>query len=86
MTEPSAHRAPAAAGRLTTDDVAVVLEVTPAGVRKLVARGDLHPVQPGARPLVFDEVQVWELKHARLRPKQLLRLRQLAREWADLGD
>lgn len=50
---------------LTTDEVAAVLDCGTATVRKLVQRGHLRPIRPGARPLRFTEQAVNALRTRR---------------------
>lgn len=45
---------------LTTREAADLLRVTPEGVRKMVERGELRPLVPGARPLRFGLLDVTE--------------------------
>jgi len=51
---------------MTTTEVAHRLRLTTGAVRKLVQRGTLTPVRPGARPLRFQEADIWRLERARL--------------------
>jgi excisionase family DNA binding protein len=46
---------------LTTQEVAAMLRITSSGVRMLVARGRLNPVKRGARPLMFQALDVERL-------------------------
>lgn len=68
---------------LTTTETAAVLEVSPVTVWSYVYRGQLHPLQPGAKPLRFEESQVLEFKRSRMRPEAVSRLRALADLWRD---
>lgn len=45
-------------GTIPTEQVAVMLGISTAGVRKMVERGQITPKDAGARPLRFDPVQV----------------------------
>ena len=51
---------------LTTREAADLLRVTPEGVRKMVERGDLRPLMPGARPLRFGLLDVTEAQVRRM--------------------
>lgn len=71
---------------VTTDEAAAMLGITPAGVRRMVLRGTLTPVRPGAKPLQFDETQVWALQRTRMTPEVRSRLAELAALWSlDVG-
>jgi excisionase family DNA binding protein len=63
---------------LTTTEVAQELGVTPEAVRKLVQRGVLRPLVPGARPLRFALLDVAEVQVARLGRSERERLDTLA--------
>ena len=65
---------------LTTAEAALVLGITPAGVRKLVERGQLAPVL-GGKPLRFRWLDVERLRAARLSASERARLDTLARRW-----
>lgn len=43
---------------VSSDEAAVLLGITTTGVRRLVMRGQLTPLTPGARPLEFVEDDV----------------------------
>lgn len=51
---------------LTTREAADLLRVTPEGVRKMVERGELRPLVPGARPLRFGLLDVTEAQVRRM--------------------
>jgi hypothetical protein len=51
---------------LTTNEVAQELGVAPDAVRKLVQRGVLRPLVPGARPLRFALLDVAEVQVRRM--------------------
>lgn len=50
---------------MTTREAGQALGIGGSGVRMLVQRGDLHPVRRGARPLRFNQAEVWRLQSAR---------------------
>ena len=64
---------------LTTTEVAAELGVTPFAVRKMVERGDLAPLVPGARPLRFSVRTVADAQVRRMRAGEHARLDELAR-------
>ncbi|MBK6556206.1 MAG: helix-turn-helix domain-containing protein [Comamonadaceae bacterium] len=51
---------------LTTREAADLLRVTPEGVRKMVERGELRPLVPGARPLRFGLLDVTQVQVQRM--------------------
>lgn len=50
---------------LTSDQVAQTLNVSTAAVRKMVERGDLKPIHPGARPLRFTPGEITNMRSQR---------------------
>lgn len=63
---------------LTTTEAAEEIGVTPFAVRKMVERGELRPLVPGARPLRFCILAVADAQVRRLREDQRRRLDALA--------
>lgn len=63
---------------LTTTEVAQELGVAPDAVRKLVQRGVLRPLVPGARPLRFALLDVAEVQARRMSEADRARLDALA--------
>lgn len=59
---------------LTTNEAASELGVTPFAIRKMVERRELAPAVPGARPLRFRLVDVWEAQARRVKPADSDRL------------
>jgi hypothetical protein len=51
---------------VTSAEAAALLGVGSTGLRMLVLRGQLTPIRPGARPLLFRAADVWELQVSRL--------------------
>ena len=67
---------------VTTPDAARILGISEAGVRMLVMRGELEPLERSTRPLIFREGEVVELEY-RMRTKgRREEVQRLAREWA----
>lgn len=48
--------------RLTSTEAAAILGVTTSGLRTLVSRGRLTPIEAGARPLEFHAGDVYDLQ------------------------
>lgn len=63
---------------LTTAEAAEELGVTPFAIRKMVERGELSPLVPGARPLRFGLLDVAEAQARRITAGDRLRLDVLA--------
>lgn len=63
---------------LTTEEAADMLGVSPDAVRKLVERGRLVPLVPGARPLRFALLDVADVQVARMTDAAVVRLDDLA--------
>lgn len=66
---------------VTTSEAASILGISDAGVRMLVMRGDLDPLDRSARPMHFWEADVVELEHARRSRARRTEVARLAREW-----
>ena len=66
---------------VTTSEAASILGISDAGVRMLVMRGDLNPLDRGARPMHFWEREVVDLEHARRPRSRRDEVSRLAREW-----
>lgn len=64
---------------IPTAEVAEILGLSTAAVWKMVARGTLKPIRPGAKPLMFDEDEILEFRYRR-RPEAQ---RELIRRAAD---
>lgn len=71
---------------LTTAEVAAELRVSPFAVRKMVERGELVPLVPGARPLRFGLLAVAEAQYRRITPTETARLDMLAGQLACIPD
>ena len=67
---------------VTTSDAARILGVSEAGVRMLVMRGELEPLERSTRPLIFREHEVVELEYRRRTKAKREKVQQLAAEWA----
>lgn len=67
---------------ITTSEAASILGISGAGVRMLVMRGDLDPIERSTRPLVFREDEVVELEYHRRTKGRREEIQRLAREWA----
>jgi excisionase family DNA binding protein len=65
---------------LTTAEAALVLGISPAGVRQLVHRGRLRPVLM-SKPRRFRWADVEAVRVARMPPADHARLDDLARRW-----
>lgn len=68
---------------LTTEQAAAELGVSSSRVRRMVMAGDLAPLKPGARPLLFRLDAVIECAHRRLSGADRARLDALASRWRD---
>lgn len=55
---------------LTITEAAAELGISPAGVRKLVQRGRITPIEPGAHPLRFHAIAVFDLQVQRRTPQE----------------
>jgi len=66
---------------LTIEDAANLLEISPFTVKSWVERGQLRPVRPGAKPLLFRERDVLECHRARMTKALHARLDTL---WAEI--
>lgn len=55
---------------LTSVEAAEVLGVTTAGLRKLVERGRITAIRPGAHPLTFHAADVFDLQVQRRTPAE----------------
>ena len=66
---------------VTTSEAASILGISDAGVRMLVMRGDLRPLDRSARPMHFWEREVVDLEHARRPKSRRVEVSRLAREW-----
>jgi len=66
---------------LTIEDAANLLEISPFTVKSWVERGQLRPVRPGAKPLLFRERDVLECHRARMSKALHARLDTL---WAEV--
>lgn len=67
---------------VTTPDAARILGISEAGVRMLVMRGKLEPLERSTRPLIFREDEVVELEYRRRTKGRREEVQRLAREWA----
>lgn len=67
---------------LTTAEAALVLGISPAGVRKLVERGQLRAVLM-SKPRRFRWEDVERVRVARMPAEEHARLDELARRWAE---
>ena len=67
---------------VTTSEAASILGISDAGVRMLVMRGDLDPLERSTRPLIFREDEVVELEYRRRTKGRREEVQRLAREWA----
>lgn len=67
---------------ITTSEAASILGISGAGVRMLVMRGDLDPIERSTRPLIFREDEVVELEYRRRTKGRREEVQRLAREWA----
>ena len=65
-----------------TPDAARILGISEAGVRMLVMRGKLEPLQRSTRPLIFHEDEVVELEYRRRTKGRREEIQQLAQKWA----
>ena len=68
---------------LSTEQAAAELGVSPSRVRRMVMAGDLVPLRPGARPLMFRLDVVIECAHRRLSGAERAHLDTLASQWRD---
>lgn len=68
---------------LTTPEVAEELGVSPFAIRKMVERGDLTPLVPGARPLRFSLLDVADVQIKRRSKAERDRLDTLAARLID---
>ena len=68
---------------LTTEQAAAELGVKPSRIRRMVMAGDLAPLRPGARPLMFRLDDVIECAHRRLTGSERAHLDTLAEQWRD---
>ena len=68
---------------LTTEQAAAELGVKSSRIRRMVMAGDLVPLKPGARPLMFRLDDVIECQHQRLSGGERTRLDTLASMWRD---
>ena len=66
---------------VTTPDAARILGISETGVRMLVMRGKLKPLQRSTRPLIFREDEVVELEYRRRTKNKREEVQRLAREW-----
>ena len=71
---------------LTTEEAAEELRVTPAAIRKMVERGELVPIVPGARPLKFDLLAVAEAQYRRITASERATLDALAERLTCIPD
>ena len=69
---------------VTTSEAAGILGVTEQGVRMLVLRGELEPLERATRPLTFWAQEVVELEFRRRKPAERERISRLAAEWVDV--
>jgi excisionase family DNA binding protein len=69
---------------LTTPEVATALGIGEPAVRKLVQRGRLAPLRPGARPLRFHEAAVAALLPTSWRRQQRTNRSQVDDAWAEI--
>ena len=67
---------------ITTSEAASILGISDAGVRMLVMRGELEPLERSTRPLIFREDEVVELEYRRRTKGRREEVQRLAREWA----
>ena len=70
---------------LTTSEAAGELRVTPFAVRKMVERGELVPVIPGARPLRFHLLDVADAQARRVTRREAESLDAIASAWRASG-
>lgn len=57
--------------RLTSSEAAEALGITTSGLRTLVSRGRLAPIEAGARPLEFHASDVYDLQVQRRTPGEI---------------
>lgn len=74
MTSGSVSRETLGGGYLTTEQAAAVAGVSEATIRKWVEREYLKPENPGRKPSLFREVDVWRCTRDRLTAAQRRRL------------
>jgi hypothetical protein len=66
---------------LTSTEAAAILGISPSGLRMLVARHKLTPLQAGAHPLRFHALDVFDLQVNRRTPQEQA---EHATLWADV--
>lgn len=71
---------------LTTQEAADELRVTPFAIRKMVERGELVPIVPGAKPLRFNLLDVAEAQYRRLTQSETATLDTLATHLSCIPD